>query len=570
MGRVGIALLLFALLALAALSGRASAEEQGAAIFTEHGEHQFTVPAGIYWLTTEVQGAHGGTGDHTAEGGNGGLVTTTIYVNPGDVLRIFVGEYGGGHGGEGWAHGGDHGTADGALNNCHTASGGGGSSAVVLGSTALVGAGGGGGGGGDCGHSWGGRGGASGKLARDGENSPDYETNIGTGGCGGCRSEKDGGDGHNAHYDESGGGGGGAGGGTTNGGEGGRDGSVGAGTTGTGGGGGGAGDSAVNASRALNTRIDTGTSEHDGSVILTWGTVPSVTKPQSGGNQKRQILGGFDELVAKVTDSNGIPAVGVTVQFTAPASGPSGTFGGALTATAKTNRDGIVVAPPLRANAVSGEWTAIARVPGYASSAKFALENIAAQTTTTITSDANPSVTGQPVIFRADVRSAVPDAPAGGTVQFTVDGAPYGDPVALTDGSVSAPAISDLAPGSHTIGAEYRGDTGHSTSDASLDQTVDAAATATTVTPTLNPAGVGDTVAFVAAVAVRAPASGVPTGSVQFARDGTPFGAPVTLDATGHAASPDQTFSSEGQSTITATYTPDGAAYGPSSGGVVE
>ena len=282
----------------------------------------------------------------------------------------------------------------------------------------------------------------------------------------------------------------------------------------------------------------------------------------AGNGQAAQIMGAFTTgLRAKVTDSRGIPAVGVDVRFEVPDSGAAGTFGGAADATAKTGRDGIAAAPPLHANAIAGEWYAVASVPGTTADARFALENDAASSTTSLSSDANPSVTGQPVVLSAAVRSSVSSAPATGHVQFVVDGAPSGDPVDLVAGVATAPALTGLAPGDHPIQARYLGDAGHDPSTGSApDQHVDPAPTATSVASSLNPSGVGDSVVFTATVAVRAPASGTPDGTVQFTRDGAPLGGPVTLDAGGTAASDPVAFTAEGAAEIEATYTPAGGA----------
>src|SRR5207253_57301 len=76
---------------------------------------------------------------------------------------------------------------------------------------------------------------------------------------------------------------------------------------------------------------------------------------------------------------------------------------------------------------------------------------------------------------------------------------------------------SALSVGSHSITAQFAGDPnfGSSTS-AALTQTVNKAATATTVESAANPAGVGQAVTFTATVSVVAPGAGTPTGTVPF------------------------------------------------------
>ena len=62
---------------------------------------------------------------------------------------------------------------------------------------------------------------------------------------------------------------------------------------------------------------------------------------------------------------------GVTVTFTAPASGASGAFGASATATATTNGSGVATAPTLTANGTAGSYTVTASAPGVATPADF-------------------------------------------------------------------------------------------------------------------------------------------------------------------------------------------------------
>lgn len=72
-------------------------------------------------------------------------------------------------------------------------------------------------------------------------------------------------------------------------------------------------------------------------------------------------------------------------------------------------------------------------------------------------SSANPTY-GQSLVLVAHVAAASGRATPGGTVQFVIDGVPYGSPVALVGGSAASPAIASLGAGSHLIGASYSGD----------------------------------------------------------------------------------------------------------------
>lgn len=82
-------------------------------------------------------------------------------------------------------------------------------------------------------------------------------------------------------------------------------------------------------------------------------------------------------LQAKVTDAGSNPLSGVTVTFTAPSSGASGTFAGTgtNTATATTNASGIATAPTFTANTTAGGYAVAASAPGVTAPATFTLTN---------------------------------------------------------------------------------------------------------------------------------------------------------------------------------------------------
>lgn len=92
-------------------------------------------------------------------------------------------------------------------------------------------------------------------------------------------------------------------------------------------------------------------------------------------------------------------------------------------------------------------------------------------TTTTVASSAPDALYRGEVRWTATVASAGADAPSG-TVQFTVDGVPFGDPVPLVDGRATSPATSSLTPGGHTVEAVYSGSAGNAASTATFEQAV--------------------------------------------------------------------------------------------------
>src|SRR5205814_733253 len=91
------------------------------------------------------------------------------------------------------------------------------------------------------------------------------------------------------------------------------------------------------------------------------------------------------------------------------------------------------------------------------------------------------------------------------------------------------------ASGTISVSATYTpggGDSTHITSQGSGSITVNKIATATAVSSSLNPSTYGQAVTFTATVTSGV---GTPTGTVQFAIDGSNVGPPVTLDGTGKA-----------------------------------
>ena len=146
------------------------------------------------------------------------------------------------------------------------------------------------------------------------------------------------------------------------------------------------------------------------------------------------------------------------------------------------------------------------------------------QSSISVVSSENPSTLGDTVTFTATVTPST----ATGSVQFLIDGSPFGTPVTISGGTATSGSISTLAVGTHTVGADYSGDTNDAASIGTLSpvQTVNPLTTSIIVSSSLNPSTYGQTVAFAATVS---PSSA--TGTVQFIIDGTPFGAPVTLSS---------------------------------------
>ncbi len=153
-----------------------------------------------------------------------------------------------------------------------------------------------------------------------------------------------------------------------------------------------------------------------------------------------------------------------------------------------------------------------------------------ALTSTVLTSSANPAQSGQSVRFTATVGPVAPGAGSPtGTVQFTINGAKLGNPVALNDGVAQSNAFSSLSPGSYRVEAAYNGDARFVASSGVLDQGtgqgVVKGATAMSLASDDDTSAHGQTVTFTATVEAVAPATGKPTGVVQFWNGGTLLGA---------------------------------------------
>ncbi len=200
----------------------------------------------------------------------------------------------------------------------------------------------------------------------------------------------------------------------------------------------------------------------------------------------------------------------------------------------------------------------------YSGTTNFAVSNAnektqvvnKAATTTELTADISPTVSGQTVTFTAEVDVVAPGVgvPTGG-VQFNVDGAPFGTAVPLT-GDTATLAVSNLSTGNHTIDATYNGNADFaSSSSALLTHGVNKAEAALDLSTSNVSAVAGEPLTFTAELSAVGPGAGTPTGSVQFAVDGVDLGAPVALSG-GTATSPTANLGT-GSHNVTANYLGD-------------
>jgi hypothetical protein len=207
--------------------------------------------------------------------------------------------------------------------------------------------------------------------------------------------------------------------------------------------------------------------------------VPSAIAMSSGSNQATPVHTAFAApLAAKVTDAHGTPVAGVAVTFSAPTSGPSGTFascsGGNPTSTkctVTTNATGIAISSVFTASTVAGgPYTVTASVSGVSTTAGFSLTNTAgAATTLSVSSGSGQSATvhatlASPLV--AKVADAYGNSVSGVTVTFTAPGSGASGTfagsvnTAVTNASgiaTSATFTANTTAGSYTVSAGASG-----------------------------------------------------------------------------------------------------------------
>jgi RHS repeat-associated protein len=253
-----------------------------------------------------------------------------------------------------------------------------------------------------------------------------------------------------------------------------------------------------------------------------------------------------------------------TVSVASPGSGtPTGsiTFAdGSTTLGSATLSGGVATLTTAFTTVASHSITA-----SYAGDGNFAASSAAltqtvtlANTSTVVTSSANPVVYGQAVTFTATVSISGPGAgQPTGTVTFTVDGQAQAPVTLGASGQVTFQPAALLTAGSHTVTAAYSGDSQFAGSGGTLSQVVNPGGTSTSVASSANPTVYGQAVSFTATVTPTLQGGSMPTGTVTFTLDGTAQ-APVTLDSSGHASFNPTGVLVVGSHTVTVAYSGDG------------
>jgi parallel beta-helix repeat protein len=189
----------------------------------------------------------------------------------------------------------------------------------------------------------------------------------------------------------------------------------------------------------------------------------------------------------------------------------------------------------------------------------------AKQTTTTVTSNSNPSTLGQSVTLTANIQSSSGGLPTG-TVTF-FDGATTLGTSTLSGSTVQF-VTSALTAGSHSVTAKYWGDANFASSTSlALTQAVNSIQTTTTVTSSSNPSTFGQNITFTANVQISSGSS--PTGTVTFldASNSTTLG---TSTLSGSSAQVVTSGLAVGSHSIVAIYSGDANFIGSSSSALTQ
>ena len=310
--------------------------------------------------------------------------------------------------------------------------------------------------------------------------------------------------------------------------------------------------------------------------------VDDQVAPLSTGPQSIPLVGQLASYSFTVTGSAATPSLslvasanpsvlGDPVTFTASIAGnfgaPTGTIsfldgtssicsavalaGGSATCTTSTLARG--------SHAVSAQYSGDS---SYASASASIAQVVKGPATLSLTSSANPSASGQSVTFTL-AASGTAGTPSG-SVTFK-DGATTLCTVMLASGSAVCAAPS-LAAGTHSVRADYAGDSNYvASSSNTVTQVVKAAATMT-LSSSANPSAEGQAVTFTANVTGSA---GTASGTVSFTDGGAPLSGCTSITLSSGTATCNATSLGTGARSIAAQYSGD-SGYGAASASLTQ
>jgi large repetitive protein len=283
----------------------------------------------------------------------------------------------------------------------------------------------------------------------------------------------------------------------------------------------------------------------------------SVTTTIASGTNPSTINGSVT-FVATVTPANNPVGLTGTVSFSDNGN-PLACVASAFNAAAGTESC-------TTASLALGNHSVVATYAGdlsYNNSSSTALRQVVKPAPTSLTLNSSPgtSTINESVSFTATIKAAKGSTALSGVVNFTADGKniPSCSAVSPSLNATASCTTASLSLGQHAIVATYEQDPDFTSSDADFTQTVNAAATTTSVvsssaSKTGNNSIVDQPVTF--AATVTAPSGSIkPSGTVTFTDNGVDIAnCAVPVDpGTGTAACPDPALTA-GSHTIVATY----------------
>jgi hypothetical protein len=154
-------------------------------------------------------------------------------------------------------------------------------------------------------------------------------------------------------------------------------------------------------------------------------SAPAKAKAFAGTPQSAAVDQAFGSaLQVLVTNAQGKAVSGVWVTFSEPVSGASGNFNGTGSVSVQTNANGIATAPTLSANAMAGNFSAMASVSGLTGSVLFPLTNKPGTPTSVSVAAGSGERVGSGKYFPSPLAAIVNDAYGnvigGVSVTFTI------------------------------------------------------------------------------------------------------------------------------------------------------
>lgn len=308
-----------------------------------------------------------------------------------------------------------------------------------------------------------------------------------------------------------------------------------------------------------------------GSHTITAAYQPTGNFPATTATLKQVVNG--TATTTQLTSSRNPAIAGQSVTFNVAVTSQSGMPSGSITL---TDGSGTLAVLPLNAGTATYNTTALSvgshQITAtfvasgiYAASSATLAETINGQpTATTLSITPNPATAFGTFTLSSTVKAAS-GAPSG-TVTFTSNGLKLGS-APLSDAGQALLTLPAPAAGTYNILATYSGDTTYNTSSSSpVSELVIAAASATTLTASPNPAYQSQPVSLTANV--TGTAGQTPTGTVTF-YDGSAKLGTATLSAAG-IASLSVTTLAPGTHTLTAAYGGSGSYTGSTSAAIQE